>query len=151
MAFHPCMRAGWQRWRRHGNALTLISSSQCTRWCIDCRTDQLATFCLPLFAGAERQRTEFYQTKPPSQRPHSFHFTGTLLSFSVSFRRKNSTLDCFRVWNVARASLEKKSQLTVQAMMTTNVIILRGVWVQTVGLLFCVALTVIHSQSAAHV
>ncbi len=81
MGFHPCMRACWQRWKRHGNALTLISSSQCTRWCIDCRADQLETFCLPLFGGAERQRTEFYHAKPPSQRPYSFHCSTVLFFF----------------------------------------------------------------------
>lgn len=44
---------------------------------------------LPLFGEAERQWTEIYQTKPPIQRPYSFHFSATLLSFLVSFRKKN--------------------------------------------------------------
>lgn len=48
-------------------------------------------------------------------------------------------------------SLKKKSWLFVHAMMTTNVIILRGVWVRTVGLLYCIALTVIYLKSAARV
>lgn len=150
MAFHPYMRACWQRWRRHENALTLISSSQCTRWCIDCRANQLETFCLPLFGVAERQWTEFYQTK--SLRQNHTHFISLEHCFLFLFLSgKNSTLTVFHLWNFAGVSLERKSWLTVQAMMTTNVIMLRGVWVQTVGLLFCVALTVIHLQSAAHV
>ena len=41
--FHPRTRVCWQRWKHHGIALTLISSSQCTHWCIDCHADQLET------------------------------------------------------------------------------------------------------------
>lgn len=46
MAFCARMRARWQRLKRGRRAPTLISSSQCTHWCIDCCADQLETFCL---------------------------------------------------------------------------------------------------------
>lgn len=67
MAFHPCMRARWQRWKRHGNALTLISSSRCTRWCIDCGADQPQTFGSSLFGGVMRLWTGCYHSEPPSK------------------------------------------------------------------------------------
>lgn len=55
------MRARWQWWNCHGKAPTLISSSQCTQWCIDCRADQLETCICRWLVVSERHKSPFYQ------------------------------------------------------------------------------------------
>lgn len=132
MAFHPCMRARWQRWRRHGNAPTLISSSRCTRWCIDCRTDQLETFCFCRCSAELRDSEQNFITLSHwSQRPDSFHFTATVaVSFFLFLSGKCFYFDSLRQWDVARVGLEEKkkkeSSLTVHALMTADVNMLWG-------------------------
>lgn len=110
MAFHPCMRARWQRWRRH--ALTLISSSRCTRWCIDCRADQLETFCFCRCSAELRDSEQnFITLSHRSQRPDSFHLPATVaVSFFLFLSGKCFRFDSLRQWDVARVGLEKKKR-----------------------------------------
>lgn len=79
---------------RDWHGLTLISSSQRTHWCIDCRADQLETFCLLVFDGAERRCT--YETTPRVKG--RFHFV--VFYFFISGNGLS-----FILWN-ATVSLE---------------------------------------------
>lgn len=79
MAFSARMRARWQRLKRCWSAPTLISSSQCTHWCIDCCADQLETFCL----GEPNERNF---VEPQIQRPCQPQFPRPNASISFSFR-----------------------------------------------------------------
>ena len=112
MAFHPCMRARWQRWRRHGNAPTLISSSRCTRWCIDCRADQLETCFCRCSAELRDSEQNFITLSHRSQRPDSFHLAATVaVSFFLFLSGKCLRFDYLRHWDVARVGLGKKRSL----------------------------------------
>lgn len=143
--------ARWQRWKCRRNALTLISSSQRTRWYIDRQANQLETFCLPLFGGAERHWREFYQAKPRSQTPYSFHFTAARSSaFFISLSEISvwlwlcEMLPCCQFGEevLTYCSSHDDNQCDyAEGVSECNQ------W----GLLFSVALTVIHLRSAARV
>lgn len=79
MAFHARMRAHWQRLKRHRSAMTLISTSQCTHWCIDGCADQLEEL---FFWGTNW--TNFVES--PSQRPYPPEFSQLKASFCFFFR-----------------------------------------------------------------
>lgn len=113
MAFCARMRARWQRSTRYSSAQTLISSSQCTRWCIDHCADQLETFSL-----GEPNEQNFVE--PQTQRPCQPQFPRSGASHSVS--GKPSPLAVIFLWNVVRYCFEG----LVWAAVTTAVFLLRG-------------------------
>lgn len=106
MAFHPRARTHWQRRRRHGNTMTLISSSQCTRWCIDCHADQLETFCLVELKDTEhsfirlshRVKEHIHLISPQRCSRHLFLF--------LSGEKKKIYLDCFCRSHFRKGSLD---------------------------------------------
>lgn len=94
MAFHPCMKACWQRWKHHGNILSLISSSQCTHWCIDCSDDQRHSFCCCLVELRDNEQ-KFIRLSHQVKGHIHFHFSATLPPFLSFLQEKKNLLWLF--------------------------------------------------------